>query len=107
MLLCERKTGLKLYRANPPTPSGDGIVFDDTEGTVYGDVTLQEDLTIGEDETLTIPEGASLNSNGKLTNSGTIVNKGTLISEVGGTIIGVPVITGPEDVTVTEGARHF
>lgn len=53
--------------------SSGGIVFDDNEGTVYGDVTLQEDLTIGEGESLTIGDGASLTTDGKLT-----VNGGTL-----------------------------
>ena len=40
-----------------PTPTGNnssGIVFDGKNGTVYGEVTLQENLTIGEGETLTI-----------------------------------------------------
>ena len=61
-----------------------GIVFDGTEGTVYGDVTLQEDLEIGEGESLTIGNGASLNTNGKLTNDGTIN------VESGGTLNGKP-----------------
>ena len=76
----------------PVPPSGNGIVFDGTEGTVYGDVTLDESLTIDQDETLTIPEGASLTSNDKLTNNGTIVNKGTLNGEPGGTIVTAPAI---------------
>lgn len=42
------------------TSSNGGIVFDGTEGTVYGNVTLQEDLEIGEGESLDIPSGASL-----------------------------------------------
>lgn len=62
-----------------------GIVFNGKNGTVYGDVTLQEDLEIGEGESLTIPEGSSLNSNGKLTNNGTIIVKGELTGEVKGT----------------------
>ena len=62
-----------------------GIVFDGTEGTVYGNVTLQEDLEIGEGESLTIPEGSSLDmggneitvaSGGKL--EGTPTGEGTL-----------------------------
>ena len=61
-----------------------GIVFNGKNGTVYGDVTLQEDLEIGTDETLTIPESSSLNSNGKLTNNGTIIVKGELTGEVKG-----------------------
>ena len=67
------ENGIKAGRVDKPTPSGTGIVFDGTEGTVYGDVTLQEDLEIGKGESLTIPQGASLNTNGKLT-----VNGGTL-----------------------------
>ena len=55
-----------------------GIVFDGKNGTVYGDVTLQEDLEIGNDETLTIgkdasltvPEDVTLTNNGKLTVDG-------------------------------------
>jgi LPXTG-motif cell wall-anchored protein len=75
------------------TGSTGGIVFDGTEGTVYGDVTLQEDLEIGEGESLTIPNGSSLNGNGKLTNNGTIVNTGgTLTGDPGGTIVSAPAI---------------
>lgn len=59
-----------------------GIVFDGKDGTVYGNVTLQEDLTIGEGESLTIPDGASLNTNGKLT-----VDGGTLTDDVTGDVI--------------------
>ena len=54
------KNGIKAERVDKPTPSGAGIVFDGTEGTVYGDVTLQEDLEIDEGESLTIPDGSSL-----------------------------------------------
>ena len=54
-----------------------GIVFNGKNGTVYGDVTLQEDLeiaegetlTIGEDASLTVPEGTTLTNNGTLTNT--------------------------------------
>ena len=80
----------------PVPPSGNGIVFDGTEGTVYGDVTLDESLTIDQDETLTIPEGASLTSNDKLTNNGTIVNKGTMNGDPtggSGTVVSTPTIT--------------
>ena len=73
--------------SKPDTTAGSesgGIVFDGKNGTVYGDVTLQEDLEIGTDETLTIPESSSLNSNGKLTNNGTIIVKGELTGEVKG-----------------------
>ena len=78
--------------------SSGGIVFDGNQGTVYGNVTLQEDLEIGDGETLTIPEGASLTidssatltnegavtNSGTLTNNGTINNSGTLPSDIDG-----------------------
>ena len=73
--------------SKPDTTAGSesgGIVFDGKNGTVYGDVTLQENLEIGKDETLTIPEDASLNANGKLTNDGTIIVKGELTGDVEG-----------------------
>ena len=73
--------------SKPDTTAGSesgGIVFDGKNGTVYGDVELQDDLEIGTDETLTIPESSSLNSNGKLTNNGTIIVKGELTGEVKG-----------------------
>lgn len=50
-----------------------GIVFNGKNGTVYGDVTLEDDLEIASSETLTIPDDSSLNSNGKLTNNGKII----------------------------------
>ena len=84
--------------------SGDGtnggIVFDGTEGTVYGDVTLDESLTINQGETLTIPEGSSLNANGKLTNDGTInVQDGGKLEGTptsgSGTVVKAPTITTP------------
>ena len=112
-----------------PTPTGDnssGIVFDGTEGTVYGDVTLDEPLTVGEGETLTIPQGSALDTNGNLTNNGTVTienggtlngsdtinNTGTINVENGGnldgtptgTVVYAPTITAqPTDQTVTAG----
>lgn len=86
--------------------SSGGIVFDGKNGTVYGDVELQENLEIGTDETLTIPEGSSLNSNGKLTNNGTInvESGGTLTGDAGGEVVYAPAITTqPTAQTVTEG----
>ena len=71
-----------------------GIVFDGTEGTVYGNVELQKDFEIKSGETLTIPEGSTLNTNNNLTNNGTIVNTGgTLNGEPGGIIVTAPAIT--------------
>ena len=50
--------------AGDVTPTGDGIVFDGDDGTVYGDVTLQEDVEIGAGESLALGSGASLNAGG-------------------------------------------
>ena len=76
-----------------PTPTGNnssGIVFDDKNGTVYGNVTLQEDLTIGEGETLTIGDGASLDTNGK-----------TITVESGGKLEGTPTGSGTVKIAPT------
>ena len=90
------------------TSSNGGIVFDGTEGTVYGDVTLEDNLTIGEDESLTIPDGASLNTDGKLTNEGTInVESGGSVSGKlsDGTTITTPTINAPpQDKKVQAGS---
>ena len=67
----------------PVPPSGNGIVFNGDEGTVYGDVTLQENLTIGEGESLTLDDGASLNTG----NYTLTVNGGTLTDDVTGDVI--------------------
>ena len=91
-----------------PTPTGDnssGIVFDGTEGTVYGDVTLDESLTINQGETLTVPEGSSLNCNDNLTNNGTIIVEkgGNLTGEPGDNVVYAPTITThPKNVEVKE-----
>ena len=74
-----------------PTPTGNnssGIVFDGTEGTVYGEVELQKDLEIKSGETLTIGKDASLTvpENKTLTNEGTIDNSGSVITAEGGTL---------------------
>lgn len=118
--------GIDVYGNNSETggltPFGTGIVFDGGEGTVYGDVTLQDDLEIGEDESLTIPAGASLTipegstltnrgvvtavDDGALTNNGVIENHGTLPSDIGGsgTVSHIPAYTFnyPETLTLTE-----
>ena len=94
------------------TDSTGGIVWNGSEGTVYGDVELQEDLEIGEGETLTIPGGSSLNANGKLTNDGTInvESGGNLEGEPtsgSGTVVKAPTITTPptnQSVTVGQTA---
>lgn len=94
-----------------PKPTGEnssGIVFDGTEGTVYGEVTLDKSLTINQGETLTIPSGSSLNANGKLTNEGTInVESGGSVSGKlsGGTTITTPTINAPpQDKKVQAGS---
>ena len=85
-----------------------GILFDGDDGTVYGNVELEDDLTIEPGQTLTIPGDASLtvpgdvtltnegtiNNGGTITNDGTIENDGAINN--GGTIIGT--ING-DDVT--------
>ena len=100
------------------TDSTGGIVFDGTEGTVYGKVELQEDLEIGEGESLTIPDGASLTigndatlinegtvtNNGTLTNNGKIENSGTLTGTISGNA--PPSITTPSLTDGTVGAAY-
>lgn len=67
-----------------------GIIWNGAEGTVYGDVTLQENLTIGEGESLTVPSGASLDTNGKLTvDGGTLTQNGTVTGGVTYKVTGV------------------
>ena len=94
-----------------PTPTGNnssGIVFDDKNGTVYGNVTLDESLTINQGETLTVPDGSKLDCNNNLTNKGTILVEtgGTVSGNLsGGTGVTTPSITAqPTDQTVTEGS---
>ena len=86
-----------------------GIVFNGKNGTVYGDVELQDDLTINEGETLTIGKDASLTvPDGK-----TLTNNGTINVESGGKLEGTPtgngtlkiaptITTQPQDVEVKE-----
>lgn len=70
-----------------------GIIWDGKEGTVYGDVTLQEDLKIGEGESLTLDDGASLNAG----NYNVIVDGGTLdenlANSLGNSVKYAPTIT--------------
>ena len=83
--------GIKASHVDEPTPSGTGIVFDGTEGTVYGNVTLQEDLTISEGESLTIPEGSSL----------TVPEDKTITVESGGKLEGTPIGNGTVKIAPT------
>ena len=79
-----------------------GIIFQDKEGTVYGDVTLSDDLslsagqtmTVPADSSLTVPEGKTLTVNGTLTNNGQILNFGTI--DKTGTITGNDPVDDPE-----------
>ena len=102
------KNGTKAVPVDKPTPSGTGIVFDDKEGTVYGDVTLEESLTINQGETLTIGKDASLNANGNLTNNGTInvESGGTVTGSLsGGSMVTTPSISAqPTGQTVIAGS---
>ena len=70
---------------------GGGIIIDGKNGTVYGDVTLEEDLEIQSGESLTIGDGASLNTG----SHEVIVNGGTLTGgdKITGTVKYAPVIT--------------
>ncbi len=61
-----------------------GIVWNGSNGTVYGSVTLQEDITISEGESLTIPDGSRLTIPGDKTLT---VNGGALTGDVTGTVI--------------------
>lgn len=91
-----------------------GIVFNGKNGTVYGDVTLQDDLeiksgeslTVGKDASLTVPEDVTLTNNGKIDNSGKLtVDGGTLTGNVTGDVIykvtGVSLNT--DSLTLVEG----
>lgn len=76
-------------RVNPNVNIGSagstgGIVFDGTEGTVYGNVELQKDLEIKSGESLTIGKGASL----------TVPDGKTITVEGGGKLNGTPTGNG-------------
>ena len=104
-----RNGGIKATRVSTvlptPTPTGEnssGIVFDGTEGTVYGDVTLQENLEIGEGQTLTIPGEATLNTDGKLTvDGGTLTQNGTVTGDIIYKVTGVSLNT--DSLTLEDG----
>lgn len=84
--------------------SNGGIVWNGKDGTVYGNVTLQEDLEIGEGESLTLDGGASLNAG----NHNVIVDGGKLdesiANSLGDSVKYAPtIVTPPADKSVTEG----
>ena len=76
-----------------PADDSVGIVFDGDDGTVYGNVTLQEDLTIGEGESLTLDDGASLNANGHnvIVDGGTVDD--SIKNSLGNSVKYAPTIT--------------
>lgn len=80
-----------------------GIVFDGKNGTVYGNVTLQEDLEIGEGESLTIGQDASLNTG----SHEVIVNGGTLTGgdKIIGTVKYAPLPSPPKTCQPARWAR--
>ncbi len=87
------------------TDSTGGIVWNGSEGTVYGNVTLDESLAINQGETLTVPDGSKLDCNNNLTNNGTIlVSGGTVTGNLSsGAAVTTPSITAqPTGQTVTE-----
>ncbi len=68
--------------------SWSGIIFDENDGKVYKNQTLQENFKIPSGKTLTVPESTTLtvSSGVTLTNNGTITGNGTLDGE--GNLVG-------------------
>ncbi len=60
-----------------------GVVFNGTEGVVYGSVTLNVDAEIPKNDTLTVPDGAVLD-----VSHVTFTNNGVITVEAGGTVKG-------------------
>ena len=77
--------------------SWSGIIFDENDGKVYKNQTLQENfeiplgktLTVPQNTTLTIPQGVTLTNNGTITGNGTLGGEGNLVGS--GTV--APTIT--------------
>ena len=67
--------------------SWSGIIFDENDGKVYKNQTLQENfeiplgktLTVPQNTTLTIPQGVTLTNNGTITGNGTLGGEGNLV----------------------------
>ena len=104
-LVDTRNGGIEVYGTGAVNTTADddatngGIVFDGKDGTVYGDVTLDESLTINQGETLTVPDGSSLNCNKKLTNNGTVT------IENGGTLTDADKVTNNGTINVEDGGK--
>ena len=64
--------------ANDDKTGWSGIIFEGSDGGVYGSQTLSGSFTVGSGEKLLIAENATLTTNSKLTNSGKIYVHGTL-----------------------------
>jgi hypothetical protein len=83
----------------PELPTGDNmghaIVFDGIDGTMYGDVTLQQDITIPTGRVLYISSGQSLTipSGITLMNNGTIIKRGNVSGTIAGNQPVEPVFT--------------
>lgn len=90
----------------PVPPSGNGIVFNGDDGTVYGVVTLKEDLTIGEGESLTLDDGANLSAG----DHNVIVDGGTLdenlANSLGDSVKYAPTITTTDLPNGTVGTAY-
>ncbi|MDO4281250.1 MAG: S-layer homology domain-containing protein [Peptococcaceae bacterium] len=65
---------------NQDTSAWHGIIFQGSNGKVYGDISLAQDLSTPEGSTLEIEQGTTLRieKDAALTNSTTLVNKGTI-----------------------------
>lgn len=84
-----------------------GIVFDGNEGTVYGDVTLQEDLGIGKGESLKLDDGASLSAGGHnvIADGGTVDD--SIKDSLGDSVKYTPTITTTNLPNGTVGAHYY
>lgn len=78
-----------------------GIVFNGKNGTVYGNVTLDDPLTVGAGETLTIPEGSTLT----VPEGATLTNDGTVTIQEGGTLNGADTINNTGTINVESGGK--
>ncbi|MDY5595082.1 MAG: YDG domain-containing protein [Oscillospiraceae bacterium] len=63
-----------------------GIIFEGSDGGVYGTRSLSSAFTLGSTENLLIPAGVTLTTNGNLTNNGAVYVDGTLSGTVSGNV---------------------